>query len=282
MIYQLEQLPKTAEPIVGGKARVLAQLIQQGYPVPAAFVISPDSFENGELGAKDWREALQAADSLSGANGRFSKLAVRSSAVSEDSAAASFAGEFESILNVQGEMELRTAVQRVYDSQFSERVAAYSEAQGLGRDHQMAVIVQEMVSADLAGVLFTADPVTSSHHVMSGNFVRGLGERLVSGEADGETFSLERPSGGYSGPAVLKPFAKRLFRLGERLVDLFGGPQDIEWAIAGNKLFILQSRPITTMQSYNPATGETNDSLRGDYLWSSTNFGEAIPGGITP
>ena len=191
-------------------------------------------------------------------------------------------GEFESILNVQSESDLREAIHTVFASQHSQRVAAYSQAKGIDTEHQMAVIIQQMVPADLAGVLFTADPVSGSHKHMQGNFVHGLGQQLVSGEATGETFTFERPTGTYNGPSDLKPFAKQLFKIGEQLAETFASPQDIEWAIAGKKLYILQSRPITTMQPYDPATGEINDSFRGDYLWSNANFGEAIPGVMTP
>ena len=282
MIYRLDQLPKEAETAVGGKARVLAQLIQKDYLVPPALVVSPEAFTAGTLHPTAWQRITDTLPALFGQNGRFPSLAVRSSALSEDSAAASFAGEFETILNVQSEGGLLSAIQTVYESQHSQRVAAYTEAKGLEGDHQMAVIIQKMVPADFAGVLFTADPLTGSQNTMTGNFVQGLGEQLVSGEADGETFTLERPSGKYQGPPSLQPFAKSLFKLGEKLVNDLDGPQDIEWAIAGKRLFILQSRPITTMQPYNPATGEVNDSFRGDYLWSNANFGEVIPDVMTP
>ncbi len=282
MIYQLDQLPKTAEPHIGGKARVLAHLTKQGYPVPSAFVISPAAFTNDQLSSDTWQQITQKTNNLFQPNGHFPALAVRSSALSEDSAAASFAGEFESILNVKTIDALRDAIQIVYNSQFSDRVAAYSQAQGFDSGHQMAVIVQKMIASDLSGVLFTADPITGSHNKMTGNFVYGLGEQLVSGEADGEAFTLEQPAGTYHGPAALAPYAKALFKLGQQLVKEFGAPQDIEWAIADKKLFVLQSRPITTMQAYNPNNGEINDSFRGDYLWSNANFGEAIPGVMTP
>jgi pyruvate,water dikinase len=139
-----------------------------------------------------------------------------------------------------------------------------------------------MVPADFAGVLFTADPVSGDRARMVGDFVHGLGDRLVSGEADAEHFELAQPYGRYTGPAVLRRFARALFRLGQRLEVALGSPQDIEWAIAGGRLALLQARPITTLQGHNPATGAWNDSLRGDYLWTNTNYGEAIPDVMTP
>ncbi len=281
MIWQLDQLPQSAWKAAGGKARNLARLKQAGYPVPDGLVITAGAFEEGELRPAAWDLVQRMANSLKSQNGA-SALAVRSSAAGEDSLTASFAGEFDTVLDVSTDKALFEAIRTVYFSREGAQAAAYAEAQRLDGAPEMAVIVQVMVPADLAGVLFTADPVTGSETAMTGNFVRGLGDRLVSGEADAERFALRRPSGAYQGPSKLAPLAKRLFRLGERLARDLGGPQDIEWAVAGGMLYILQSRPITTMQPYNPATGEWNDSRRGDYLWSNANFGEAIPGVMTP
>ncbi|MGD9318060.1 MAG: PEP-utilizing enzyme, partial [Anaerolineae bacterium] len=164
----------------------------------------------------------------------------------------------------------------------SERVRAYSEAQRLDAEHEIAVVVQCLVRADISGVLFTADPVSGSFEQMTGNYIHGLGEGLVSGEAEPHTFSLSRPKGRYSGPPELKRLARRLYKLGTRLEKELGGPQDIEWAVAGGKLYLLQSRPITTLQGYNPVTGEWNSSLRGDFLWTNVNAAEARPDVMSP
>jgi pyruvate,water dikinase len=161
-------------------------------------------------------------------------------------------------------------------------VQSYSRAQDIDTAHQIAVVVQQMIQADIAGVLFTIDPVTGSHTKMTGNYVHGLGERLVSGEVNPHTFTLTRPGGQYSGPPELKRLARKLYRLAGSLEKKLGCPQDIEWAIAGDKLFLLQSRPITTLPGHNPASGEWNDSLAHDFLWSRVNFGEALPDVMTP
>jgi pyruvate,water dikinase len=139
-----------------------------------------------------------------------------------------------------------------------------------------------LVRADISGVLFTADPVTGSRTEMTGSFVRGLGDQLVSGEATGEAFTLEQPKGRYDGPSELKRFARKLYKLGHRLERDLGSPQDIEWAIAEKKIYVLQSRPITTLMGFNPVTGECNDSLTGDYVWSNVNVGEAVSVAMTP
>ena len=81
---------------------------------------------------------------------------------------------------------------------------------------------------------------------------------------------------------ILQPFARKLYRLARRLEKDLGNLQDIEWVVAGGRLYLLQSRPITTMQAYNSVTGEWNDSLTGDYLWTNANFGEAFPDVMTP
>jgi phosphohistidine swiveling domain-containing protein len=175
----------------------------------------------------------------------------------------------------------------VRESRWSERVQVYSKAKGMGgghaeEGHDLAVVVQRLVRADISGVLFTADPVSGSHTHMIGNLIFGFGEELVAGEAEPYTFTLARPKGRHEGLPELGRFARTLFKLALRLEEELGGPQDIEWAIAGRKLFLLQSRPITSLVGYNPATGEWNDSLTGDYLWSNTNLMEAVPDVMTP
>jgi phosphohistidine swiveling domain-containing protein len=283
-VFPLTELPEELFAAAGGKGGVLARLIQAGHPVPAGLVILPGAFEKGELSPDAWRQ-VQAWLATASANGRAPAFAVRSSALSEDLAAASFAGEFESVLDVRGANNMAQAIRTVVRSQASERVAAYSGAMGLTpapATETMAVVVQRMVPADFAGVLFTADPVSGDRARMVGNFVRGLGDKLVSGEADAEHFSLAQPYGRYTGPAVLRRFGRQLFRLGQRLEEELGAPQDVEWAIAGGRLALLQARPITTLRAHNPVTGEWNDSLGGDYLWTNTNYGEAIPDVMTP
>lgn len=146
----------------------------------------------------------------------------------------------------------------------------------------MAVVVQVMVKAELSGVLFTVDPVHETNSNMIGNFVYGLGESLVSGESNAETFKIDRVGESYDGPPALSRYYKEFLKLGTGLERDLGFPQDIEWSISGGKLFILQSRPITTLKDYDQVMGQWNDSLKGDFLWSSCNAGEAIPDVMTP
>jgi len=186
------------------------------------------------------------------------------------------------VLDVRSDERVREAIHTVRRSRHAERVRAYSQAQGIEPLHDMAVVVQRLVRADISGVLFTADPVSGSHVRMTGNFVYGFGEELVSGEAEPYTFSFERPKGTYDGPPDLMLFARKLYKLAARLEKELGCPQDIEWALADGKLYLLQSRPITTLVGYDPATGVWNDSLTGDYLWSRNNFGEGRPDVMAP
>ncbi|MBX3057171.1 MAG: pyruvate, phosphate dikinase [Anaerolineae bacterium] len=280
MIYEFATLPTDKVTAVGGKGGTLARLFQAGYPVPDGFVIAPEAFVHESLRDDAWETVQRQLTVLR--NGHGTPFAIRSSAFSEDSAHASFAGEFESVLDVQHDAEIRHAIHAVRQSGQNERVQAYSQAQGLNASHQVAVVVQKMVPAEMAGVLFTADPVSGSHAHMTGNFVRGLGDKLVSGEATPDTFTLSRPKGAYAGPPEMKRYGRALFKLAQRLENELHGPQDIEWAVADGKVYLLQARPITTMQPHNPATGEWNDSLRGDYLWTNANFGEAVPDVMTP
>jgi phosphohistidine swiveling domain-containing protein len=281
MIKSFRELTSESQALAGGKGGTLAKLFQWGYPVPDGFVVLPSAFENDMLTptARDqiivYVEALrrQHADAY---------FAVRSSARSEDSASASFAGEFETRLNLKSNEEILDAIMTVFRSRDSERVKAYSSAQNLLHTHEIAVVVQLMVPAEIAGVLFTADPITGSYASMVGNFVYGLGEQLVSGEADAHSFRLLRPKGKYEGPNDFKRYASQLYKLAAKLENMLDAPQDLEWAVAQGKLYLLQARPITTLTVGNLETYEINESLREDALWVNTNVAEAVPDVFSP
>lgn len=278
MIGTFKELREEQRPMAGGKGGALARLYQAGFPVPDGFVILPAAFAGDELTPVAWTEAQAQLARMRDGDGR-TAFAVRSSALSEDSALASFAGEFETVLDVHTDDMILNAIHAVRRSRKSERVKAYSQAKGMDFAHEVAVVVQRLVRADISGILFTADPVTGSHMAMSGNFIYGLGEELVSGEADPYPFTLSRPKGRYEGPTELKRFSRKLFKMGLRLEKELGCPQDIEWAIVDRKLFLLQSRPITTLVSYDPVNGMWNDSHTGDYLWVGH---EVLPDVLTP
>jgi pyruvate,water dikinase len=295
--------------LAGGKASTLARLHRAGYPVPDGFVILPAAFMGDELRPETWIQVqvhLQRmrADQEEGRNHSF---AIRSSAAGEDSAGASFAGAFETVLGVDTDEAIHDAIHTVRRSRHADRVRAYREAReaaGSVPDRlapsEMAVLVQRLIPAEFSGVLFTADPVTGGREEMTGNYARGLGAPLVSGLAQPSTFRLSRRygfipgwvRGRYEGSPELKRYAGRLFQLGLRLEreaaasgsprPSLVSPQDIEWAVAGGELALLQSRPITTLHGFDPATGAFNDSLTGDYVWSCVNIGEAMSVVMTP
>lgn len=266
----------------GGKGAMLSRMFQQGYPVPPGLVVLQTAFEDGnKLNGEAWEVTRWLIQDLR-KRGPGARFAVRSSALSEDSAKASFAGEFETVLDVESDEEILEAIHTVAASASSERVKAYTQVQGISEAHRVAVVIQQMVQPELSGVLFTVNPVTGSYREMTGNYVQGLGERLVSGETNAQEFSLTRPQGRYQGPEEFRRYARRLYRYAQKLEKSLGLPQDIEWAVAGGKLYLLQARPITTLTPGNLDHYEINDSLAADDLWVNTNVGEAVPDVVTP
>ncbi|HYE82061.1 MAG TPA: PEP/pyruvate-binding domain-containing protein [Clostridia bacterium] len=281
MVKSFKELTPELQAFAGGKGGMLAKMFQGGYPVPEGFVVLPSAFQGGKLDNEAWGDILAYLNEIRKTrNG--AQFAVRSSALSEDSAQASFAGEFETVLSIESDEEIQKAIYTVFKSRESERVKVYSAVHGMEQSQQIAVVVQLMVRSEISGVLFTADPITSSYKSMIGNYVHGLGEQLVSGEANAYDFKLIRPKGKYEGPDQFKKYAGKLYQYASKLEKELGSPQDIEWAMAGGKLYILQARPITTVTPGNLDTYEINESLAGDALWVNTNVGEAIPDVITP
>ncbi|MNO24765.1 Chondramide synthase cmdD [compost metagenome] len=268
--------------LAGGKGAMLSLLYQQGYPVPEGFVVFPEALRNGVMGEAVKVEILAQVSAI---RSKYpgAAFAVRSSGLGEDAAGASFAGEFESVLGVETDEQLWAALDTVYQSQFAERVQVYnSSIQGDQEVHSMAVVIQRMIPSKLSGVLFTADPVTGSRLEMQGNYVHGLGEQLVSGEANATLFTVSRPKGKYKGPLECKKIARRLYHYAGKIERQMKCPQDIEWAAVQGKVYLLQARPITTLSPGNPGHFECNDSLTGDFLWTNTNVGESIADVFTP
>ncbi len=281
MVMSFKELTPELQVLAGGKGGMLSRMYQSGYPVPEGFVVLPSSFQGDKLNEKAWEDVKAALNGIRKKHNE-SLFAVRSSALSEDSAQASFAGEFETVLNMRTDEDIIKAIHIVYESKESDRVKAYSTVQGMEQSHQIAVVVQLMVKSEISGVLFTADPITGSYTSMIGNYVYGLGEQLVSGEVNPYDFKLSRPKGKYEGSDEFQRYAATLYKYASKLEKELGCPQDIEWALAGGKLYILQARPITTLKSGNLDTYEINESMAADALWVNTNVGEAIPDVVTP
>ncbi len=281
MVKSFQALTPDLQALAGGKGGMLARLFQNGYPVPEGFIVFPSAFEGEQLRGQAWDE-IRAALSAQRSHHEGALFAVRSSAVGEDSASASYAGAFETVLNRKTDQEIKDALATVVRSRLSERVRAYRSAQGMDQAQQIAVVVQVMVPSDLSGVLFTADPLTGSFTAMVGNYVQGLGEKLVSGEANASSFTFTRPKGKYDGPEPMRKYTAELYRYAARLERELGSPQDIEWAVAEEKVYLLQARPITTLIGENLDTYAINESLAEDALWVNANVGEAIPDVMTP
>jgi pyruvate, water dikinase len=256
-------------PLSGGKGASLAVMTGEGLPVPPGFVITSAAFA-AAVDAEALRARARERD-LSGARAivaaaspprepvaeQYARLAglvaVRSSASAEDSAGASYAGQQETYLNVDG---LEAVLGRVVDcwrSFFADRAVFYRQEKGSLDDVAMAVVVQQMVDSRKSGVLFTADPVHGRKDRMAVEAAFGLGERVVSGEVTPDHYVLDRHGAIKRSRVVAEQVlteaeCEQLARLGGHLDQVHGRPQDIEWGFdhAGS-LFLLQSRPITTM-----------------------------------
>ncbi|HYH79347.1 MAG TPA: rifamycin-inactivating phosphotransferase [Longimicrobium sp.] len=311
-VLEFQEIDQAQVALVGGKGANLGELARiEGIRVPAGFCVTTDAFrrimaEAPSLGerldrlsrlALDDREAIRAvsaeiratiegiaipgdvaaaiARALAGL-GEQAACAVRSSATAEDLPTASFAGQQDTYLNVVGPAAILRHVSRCWASLFTERAVTYRLRNGV--DHRkvhMAVVVQRMVFPQVAGILFTADPVTGNHKVASVEASFGLGEALVSGRVnadvykvrDGEVVArtigtkqlaiLASSAGGteeqaieperQAQPALTDAQVVRLAQLGRRIEAHFGRPQDIEWCLVDGDFHIVQSRPITTL-----------------------------------
>jgi pyruvate,water dikinase len=303
IVRPFSELSRADLSAAGGKGANLAEMIRHGFPVPPGFVVSADAYAaqarawglaellTPHLAAKDGEAAARAAEELflSGAilpdiegavRAAYRELgapavAVRSSATAEDLADASFAGQQETYLDVEGEDALLLALRRCWASLWGQRAIHYRASRGI--DHlgvHIAVVVQRMVRAEHAGVLFTVDPVAQRADRMLLEVAPGLGEAVVSGHTTGDVYRLQRepfagsPASGESKaaapaalalaivererrdparPAPSDALVLEVGRLGLRLEAHFGGPQDVEFAFAGGAVHLLQSRPITTL-----------------------------------
>ena len=256
-IFKLSEIPETNNEHFGGKATSLAKMSRERLPVPRGFAISSNAFVNGKICPKAAEELDLLVKKLSAKY----RYAVRSSAVGEDGADNSFAGAYETLFNLPRE-KIREAVETVAASGNSERVRAYSERKNVASG-KLGVVIQQFVSPEFAGVMFTADAVSGSTSVINGNFVKGVGEALVSGENSGDSFTIDAVKYGYSGAEELRVYGKNFFKLAKKIVDIFGCPQDIEWAVRGGKIYVLQARPITNLHKNDTERFLINDSLCG-------------------
>ena len=270
------------EKIVGGKAYNLNILTANGINVPKWFAVtSADS------------EFVVDEDKL---------YAVRSSAVGEDGCGNSFAGQMESYLYVKP-CDIRARIQDVINSANSERIRFYREQNGLSNeDVKVGVIVQEMINSEISGVAFSSNPITGERNSIVISSVFGLGEGLVSGELNADTYTINGEK--IKKNIVEKPYKivfddekqfgtkqvenedpkaetlseeqlKTLVKIIDEIVEIYGKPQDIEWAIADGVLYILQARPITTLENIP-------DKTQQEVIWDNSNIIESYSGVTTP
>lgn len=226
-------------------------------------------------------------------------LAVRSSMAGEDGARLSFAGQLDSFLNIPADVDaddsrLLAAIQACWASALGGRVAAYRQQQGLKPptdldrdDLRMGVILQRMVDARAAGVLFTMDPVSSDPSVCLLSVAPGLGDALVQGAVAGETLRLDRASGRALDPCSLldRDDLARLWEMALKVEECLGGPQDIEFAFGAQGLALLQARPVTAgdgLRSAAVPSGSGVQEVIDRILWDNSNITESYAGVTTP
>ena len=314
-------------PYAGGKARALARAQRAGLPVPPWFVLSAAAFEASlstaqqavltvALDARTIGQHLESlaiassvAEALAAAVRRLSPdgqpVAVRSSASDEDGTRHSFAGQLESYLNVPP-ADVADRVRLVWRSAFTERILTYRTEHGLSPvPRPPAVLVQRMIVPRAAGVAFSADPISGRRERAVVSAVHGLGSALVSGEADADTWVVDRartiverrivnkalthapdatsvdgvrlasvPADVAARPALDDAEVIAVADLARAAARRFGRHQDIEWAL-GERLFLLQSRPITSLRDRPDPDGELA-------IWDNSNIVESYSGTTTP
>jgi rifampicin phosphotransferase len=340
-VLGFEEIDRTQVAVVGGKGAHLGELSRiEGIRVPAGFCVTTDAFQRilAEVPSLDSRldrlsclkpddrQAISASgaeirriiegaaipDDLAAAItrplarlGEHAAYAVRSSATAEDLPTASFAGQQDTYLNVVGPTAILRHVSRCWASLFTERAVTYRLRNGF--DHRkvhMAVVVQQMAFPQAAGVLFTADPVTSNRKVASVEACFGLGEAVVSGLVNADVYTVRDgevvtkavaikqrairalPGGGtqeqaveperQGQPALTDAQVVRLVQLGRRIEAHFGRPQDIEWCLVDDGFLIVQSRPITTLFPI-PASGDGEN-----HVYVSVGHGQMMTDAMKP
>ena len=323
LVRPFATLRRTDVPTVGGKGANLGEMTAAGLPVPPGFVLTIDAYqrfyESNALGGRvaaelkqldaddpaaleasakrlrqlitdgavpdDLRHEIENAyDHLAPDEAPDPRVAVRSSATAEDTAQFSFAGMFESFLNVSGKRQLIDAVKRCWASTFGARVLFYRVKQGLPAEMPVAVIIQRMVSSEKSGVMFTVDPATQDSSRMVVEAVWGLGEAIVQGAVTPDRHVLDKPTLNVltssiatkefllawddaarttahidltndpraSAPVLTPAELAQLGTLARRAEEHYGVPQDLEFAIDGDAIYLTQTRPITTLHDTTP------------------------------
>ncbi|MFE1166400.1 PEP/pyruvate-binding domain-containing protein [Nocardiopsis sp. NPDC058789] len=241
-VVGLDRIRRDMVPLVGGKAANLGEMAAAGERVPAGFCVTTAAYASGTVPAE---RVVRAYEAMGGG-----RVAVRSSATAEDLPDASFAGQQDTYLDVEGADAVVDAVRRCWDSLDNARAVAYRRANGIARaDVGMAVVVQRMVDSATAGVMFTADPLTGTRTRTVVDAVRGPGTAVVDGSVEPDHYTVDDGHDPEEvGGCLNRAQVVALAAAGRRLRTLFGSPQDVEWAHdRDGTLWLLQSRPVTTL-----------------------------------
>jgi len=317
VVWLSRRLPRSDRGLIGPKAKSLCALCRLGEAVPACFFVTTVAFrdhldatglrlQRASLpdgpGARsdrtgsaledirrnvirtplagNLREQIAAAYSRLGVNA----VAVRSSATAEDLPGHSFAGQYETFLNVTSLEGCLEAVKKCWASLWTERAFEYRRRNGIDHEQvEMAVIVQRQIDADAAGVAFTLDPVTGSRSRIVIESCLGLGDALVSGRVRPDRIVLRKQNlelirqttaSDEAAPSLHLRMARKLARRVRKLEKRFGGPQDVEWAVQDRRVWFLQARPITGLPEPKPWAERQ--------VWTNLNLGEVVPDVMTP
>lgn len=298
LVVPLSSLSAGDLEVAGGKGANLGELRRAGFTVPDGFVLTTAAYELvadptdasdparararlrnvavPEAVAAAVRDAYRAIGSP--------RVAVRSSATAEDLPEASFAGQQDTYLDIEGEGAVLDAVRRCWASLWNERAVSYRATHDIGEGAlRLAVVVQRMVDAEVAGVLFTADPITGRRRRAVIDAVRGLGEQLVSGAVNPDHFVVDARDATIverRGDVIDDARLRELATVGTRIEAHFGRPQDIEWAIdRSGTLHVVQSRDITTLYPVPATAPDPDTDLR---VYFSANVAQGVFEPFTP
>ncbi len=273
-IFDIQDIPEEYLHQVGGKARGLNQLIKFGYTVPQAFIIT--DIEDDE----DFEEAAKKFEELG-----MGEVSVRSSATLEDGVDFSAAGQFSTFLNVKTAEELKDAARKCVDSLHNKTAEHYANTFLRSAECQMTVVVQKMVNAMYAGVIFSRAPMRPGYVLVEA--VPGLGENLVSGKMSAQQYRVringtKKVEQMPQHSLLTKAQAIALGDGGKKAERLFGMPMDLEWAIDEKGVIQwLQARPITISESVTINELDC-DQDASSFVYTTGNIGEVMPGAVTP
>jgi pyruvate,water dikinase len=272
-IVPLEGGRQASKPEVGGKGSSLLWLAQQEFKTAPGFIVATEAFIDGQLGGVDAQPKIEEAirDAYRQLGGR---VAVRSSMVAEDGVDASFAGQLDTHLNIEGADAVMQTVRACWSSMANPRVSEYLKQHNGDFDIAMAVVVQKMVEARAAGVAFSADPI-SGEDVVIIEATRGLGDVVAGGLVNpgrwvvsSEGKILDTQNNSPEDPALTDEQACEFAQIVRRVGVNAGSPQDVEWAWDGRDFILLQARPITTLHDRD--------------TYSSRFVSEMVPGLVKP